>query len=433
MPVYTNAPDSTILPATPLSDNSIVSDPLKTNIRHSEKLPLTSIITHLSGASWTVDSYYSQVLGKNDTPMTIDTGSASVQNQYRKVKNQLLKVIDPISYNPLDETNEIESVGSSNIQSKFIPNIGDLFIAGVRDGYKGIFSVTEVIQLSQFEKTAYRIDYTFFGYVDTSEELMLALEAAVVENYTYFHEYGGSPETLVDSDFDTLLTLKELSVHLHKEIAGKFLGIDRNLMLVPDNSVIKAFDMFIVRFLRMTTDFEDNRLFRDMYMPVVDNQYSERTTTILDAIVNRSKLTYKSCIKKMSVVPSSYLKSSTLGHSAVYNGIENIIYPSGVDILGIDYPDFPLLGTYGEEATPGISFYSPNRDGFYIFSEFFYTGDISNMSKLEIMTLNVINRQEVSHAELLELGIGLIDKDDIYLFYYAPIICLLCRMVVNRL
>lgn len=433
MPVFTPS-DKSVLPAPEKTDNSIVTNDNKLNIINTARIPLSSIISNVTGSRWNIPRFYSQVLSKNDTPMILDIASNSVVNQYRLIKNQVFKVTDPITPDVDDETGEVTSRGGANVLLKFRPNIGDIMIVGVRDGQDGIFSLTEAKQLSSYEKTTYAVEYVLMGYVEDHPEIVDALDTAVVETYHYYEKYGGVPETLLAKDYQTLVELSEIKTYLDKLMARDFIDIDTNIYYTPGS--VKAYDMFIVRFIRATTDISNTTVFRNMYFPSIDNQYSENLETVLDAIVKRSVLTFKTCCKNMSVVPTYLIQSSSLGINAHHNGIEKMIYPIDKSLLGDNtlHNSTPFEAE-GEVELPNneLDFYMPNRDGFYIFSEFFYNEDAINMSRFELLVLSVIKKENISDEELARLGLLLTTLPAIYIFYYGPIFALLCKMAMNKL
>lgn len=106
MPVFTPS-DKSVLPAPEKTDNSIVTNDNKLNIINTARIPLSSIISNVTGSRWNIPRFYSQVLSKNDTPMILDIASNSVVNQYRLIKNQVFKVTDPITPDVDDETGEV--------------------------------------------------------------------------------------------------------------------------------------------------------------------------------------------------------------------------------------------------------------------------------------------------------------------------------------
>lgn len=430
MPVYVKPPVSDLVKPPDTSGPDIVSHGVKTNLINTKNIPLESIIGNISGSAWSVN-YYFQVLGADDSPAPIDLSTGTITTQLRKVSNQELRVTDALAYSPDDETHENGTTGSANIVGSYKPNIGDVFVAGVREGYEGIFSITEVHPLSSFGKTGYSITYSFYSYVDTNPVLYNALEEAVVARYTFYEEYGGRKEAILDTELTEIVKLKGYITHYTRRLAEEFLDRDTNVLFVPGLDAV--YDMFMTSFIRRTTDIDDSPLLGMMHVPVVDESYSRTTETIFDAIIGRSVLTYKTCKRNMGVVPSYSLKTTMIGHSAFYSGVRGVVYPTDRLVRGIIGGPWPALDSEAPEAhTPGLEFYRPNRDGFYIFSEYFYNDDKPNMSLFELMVMNVISNTQIATRDILDLFDKLLSKDSIYIFYYAPIICIIARMVVNR-
>lgn len=430
MPVYSKPPSSDLIKPVEVSNSDIVSNNIKTNLINTKNIPLESIIANIRGSAWAVN-YYFQVISDNDTPAPIDLSTSSITTQLRRVTNQELRVTEPLSYTPNNETHENETTGSANIVCKYKPNIGDIFIAGVRDGYEGIFTVTEVHPLASFEKTGYSIVYSFYDYVDSNAVLYDAIEDAVVSRYTYTEEYGGRREAILDSDLTDIVKLKEYISYYTRTLAENFLDKDSNILFVPDQE--KVYDKFLTSFIRKTTDISESHLLRMMHTPIVDETYSSTTETILDAVIGRSVLTFKTCKKNMVIIPSINLRTSLIGNSAYHNGVGGLVYPKDQNANGQPSGVWPQLkAEVVETHSLGLKFYIPNRDGFYIFSEYFYTEDLENMSVFELMISDVIKSKKIAASEVLDLFDDLLNKDPIFIFYYAPIICIVAKMIINR-
>jgi hypothetical protein len=104
--------------------------------------PLSSLLVHIEGSSWTTD-YYSQILGVDEELSPFQPNQPSVYQQYLLVKKYELKLQGSLSISQDPETTAMTVTGNATLYPYLKPNYGDMFIADIGDGRAGMFVVNQ--------------------------------------------------------------------------------------------------------------------------------------------------------------------------------------------------------------------------------------------------------------------------------------------------
>ena len=113
----------------------------------NSKVPIDSLITHVSGIALTVD-YYRLIVNKDTALYSQDVGQSGVQQQYQLYKNFEIRQTGSLSQDQDTEDKVFTVVGTGIVHSGLIPNEGDMFSCDVGDGRLGIFNIKRSQQLS---------------------------------------------------------------------------------------------------------------------------------------------------------------------------------------------------------------------------------------------------------------------------------------------
>ena len=184
MPIATYKP--TIKDAPPTLPKTI-PDVMKPIAIDDKKLPLSSLYSYVNGAPWSV-VYYHQVVSEHTDLKHHDINQPEVYQQYTKIMDFELRVINALTHTALDETTAPQLEGSSAVYGMLIPNIGDVFIAPAGFDNEGMYRVTNVERKSIGRDVLYGIDYSYITHITRTDARYLDLESKVINIYYFSKE-----------------------------------------------------------------------------------------------------------------------------------------------------------------------------------------------------------------------------------------------------
>jgi hypothetical protein len=450
MPIATSAPTapSTLKPnivkVATKEENGIVVD--------TKYTPLSSLITYVSGASWTVD-YYSQVVNKDNDLRSQDVGQSAIYQQYSNIKGLELKVVSPLSQSQDQQTKRITVTGSATVYPFLIPNEGDMFAADVGDGREGIFIIKSTERKSFLRETVYQIEYVLVYYSDADKQRRGDLDNKSIRVLHFrkdFLQHGQNP-LLIKEEVDQIEELGQKFKELTKDYFSWFFNKEVNSLLVPGQTS-KTYDHYVTSCILGILTSRDAPEFIYVRRFDVSNGYYIKQPQLFEALIRRDKDLLINANVKMGLVSTANFAKDPLMSGITYSGAARVVYPKTPDISMVSGGDpqpfttedlnFNVVSTSGgnlqnivpdtlEDTLPVIT-HQINIDDFYVLSKAFYE-DTNNKSLLEILVSDYLDNKAVDISKLLLVikkykHFGGLEK-----FYYIPIILILIKSTIRGL
>lgn len=417
--------------------------------------PLSSLLTYVEGAAWTV-TYYSQVIDKDNDILTQDVGLSGVYQQYSEINAMDLRVVNPLTTSQDQTTNRMNVTGAANVYPFIIPNVGDMFAADVGDGREGIFRVTSSEKKSLLKESVYFIEYNLLYYSDIDTVRRQDLISKSINTYYYIKDFllHGSNPLLIDEDYHAFDKLSILYNEIVQNYFKLFFSNEYKTLIVPGQSNI-VYDSYLVDAVIAILDTKDTpHLMHIRKLNVDDDEYLKQPN-LWDALINKDLSLLDLSNKTMGLVSTKNFNANPVLNGIRFSGINYIVYPKRPEkllnsgsqkdskLLSIEKINkvtsrSVLLSTLvGDRELDLSSNFVVNIkpvliDDRYILSDsFYFTG--KDMSLLEILTTDYLNDKAIKPTDILKLiknyrNFGVLEQ-----FYYLPIILILIKYVTKRL
>jgi hypothetical protein len=418
--------------------------------------PATSLLTHVEGASWTVN-YYSQVLGADNALSGQSLDRPAVYQQYKLIQKFELKVTTALNQSQDPGSKGFNVTGQANVfPCGLVPNEGDHFLADVGDGREGLFMVTSSERRSIYKDAAFVIDYVQVSYSEQDNRVN-DLNSKVVENLYFerdFLENGQNP--LISYDENRLI--KELR-NYYEELVDfyftRFFSQEYRTLLLPgqDRSM---YDPFLTRaVLKMFRDenHPNIKYLRELNVGEDDNYDISNVWT---ALLTKRRKELINCMSKIGLVLTRAFSADPVMDSIRYAGIDFAVYPADPD-LSEDYRRknytktissvaikptptrlvdlFELIQISELYGLPSNKAPAVNAVAYdtYIFSPAFYADTHPGQSGLEIAFHDYLDGKAYDLSTLTDLAKTYTSWGPLEQFYQMPFLMALMRSAIRRL
>lgn len=427
--------------------------PYESVVVDTKYTPLSSLLTHIEGASWTV-TYYSQLLNDDDELKSQDLSLSGVHQQYSEINAMELKVTSALNSSQDTSTNRMVVTGTANVYPFIIPNIGDMFAADVGDGREGIFRVSNSEKKSVLKESVYYIEYTLMYYSDVETVRRQDLRNKSINSYFYIKDFllHGQNPLLIDDDYNAYQELENLFEEIVKNYFKWFFNNEYKTLVIPGQTKV-IYDHYLVTALLAILNTRDApQLMHVRKLNVDDDKYMKQPQ-LWDALVNKDASLLDLSNKTMGMVLAKNFNSNPVLNGVRYSGVEYVVYPVRPEKLldvGLQFNIKTLsLEQIGKVTSRSVrldklvgdteldlkSNFVVNikpvlMDQRYVFSDSFYTTGI-DMSLLEILTTEYLNDKAVNAMSLLKVvknyrNFGVIEQ-----FYYLPVIMILIKSIIR--
>lgn len=408
----------------------------------------TSLLTHVSGSSWTV-RYFQQYLGADNEPTAQDVFKSAVYQQYKLIENLEIKVTSPLSSSEDSESKEFEVTGEATMYPPLIPNKGDMFLADIGDGREGIFSITQVTRMSILKDTTYSISYVLIDF--STEQRRKDLEAKVIKE-THFDKrllsHGMDP-VIVSDEYNRRAILEKQQHVLLDTYLTQFYNKSIASLAVPDQTMI-TYDGFLVNTIKALFESDEHPLLRQIKTYSTDIANIPEPKTIWDCMLRMSDALRPLISEQLGLFDSKLFNRLSTTNGLYYSNVRDVVFPTDRDIDFINRSTLKNndqgirdirhqftntnLGSLLRPATTGgtgIAALPPIKpvveDTYYVFTEAFYTKQKEQMSQLELLVEHLLTAKQINQKVLSELvdmnqRWSLIDR-----FYYTPVLLILIK------
>lgn len=407
--------------------------------------PIASLMSHLSGAAWTVN-YFSQVITTDSSLGGQRPTSAPVNQQYRKIEKLVMRVTDPLALNQNPDTKVMNYSGKSVVHS-FIPNEGDMFIASIGNGTLVSFRVLSSEKKSVFKEAAFEITYE----VGTEDPAYLAdLETKVVETLVWREEMlplGGSPVIL--KSHDELLDQAANTVKvILRQYFDRFFNREYSTLIVPGQT-LSVYDPFLVTFMTQMLSSDDCiEMIRMKVLNVKDDPVYLQNN-FWKALANQDEIYLESGFTRAGITETWRFDTNPFFSGIKFTGVQLAVYPKdptagiqgvvteNVKELSDTYALVPSAGgdlTMFEDSNTGAlpnntnapNLYRVTFDDYYVLSQNFYD-QTTQQSTLEAMVRQHLQREAIDLEALMLTARAFNKWGLVEQFYYTPIVLALIR------
>lgn len=449
MPVATKKPESTAYPShLPVGDVVKDREIYKTATADMAVMPPESLVLYMEGMPWSVN-YYSQLLDAHDNVREIDASSNASLQQYSKLINIELSVQSDLAQDYDDSTGRNNVTGSA-IAVGFIPNHFDYFVTDVGSQGQGLFMITSSTRKTYNNESVYEISYVLIGYTETETamERYQALEARVVRKLHFHKERieAGLPGFLTTNEHGAVKDLMKKYRSIAQNYIAYFVSYSDRLLTVPDQEHL--YDSRMAMFVASIIEYDTVPEIVHMNTNSHDRNPYLTLNSILTMILKRDIGQLKSVCKKVSRVPRAFFKQNSFMISTNCWAVDSYVMPNITEANALfphlaRMPATPAFADdtngygkpisssrislipYADKSIPAI--HPVHKDDFYILSEAFYTQNKSEMSMLEILLTDYLNKAPLN-IEHLSAIIRVYDNwNHIEMFYYTPILLVLLK------
>lgn len=438
-------------------------------------IPVSELLSHVEGSSWTVN-YYSQAIDLDSQVTGQGLGTAAVVQQYRLIEQMELKVTQPLTSSQDAETKTMTYVGTATTYPFVIPNKGDMFLASVGEGREGLFEVTDVQRLSIQKQACHTVEYQMIDWSNPTRLADLARKTIDTLHFvTDFLRYGQNP-LLFDEEYGHLQALRKNFRRMVRSYFDSFFSDEYKTVILPGQDD-PTYDPFLTHALLRTFTRQDSPKIDELRELNVDDDKTMRAKCIWDAILDQDLTALLDAFTQYGKVYAVDFSSDPMMYGIRWSGIIQVIYPND-PILSVDYNQQPpskmvsgeILDQAPMKMTPAAlinptrkwlddslqdvyqGFVAKNadttpkpvpdlpppiihnamKDGYYVFSQAFYTNDLTPgaQSQLEIMVRAYLEGQSLNYGALNRLVDSITTSglwNTMNKFYYIPILLILIR------
>lgn len=424
------------------------------------------LLTWTSGSNWVVD-YYSQILAADQEPTPQNLAKEPAYQQYRLLHGISLKVNQALDSRQDDRIRTWSRTGSGHTYSYMTPNPGDMFIAGIGDGKKGVFTITSATQGTISQGSTYLVEWKQVGELDPARFDDLTRKVQEEWWYSAASAISGCGPFINNAEQQRAIVYGKLLRTLTANYIQDFFSTEHSTFLVPDQ-IAKTYDHWVTNVMIAMIDTSlDKRIMRVKQLNVQSEPVMKQPT-IWDAIIRHDVSKIRDSTERAHLVSTQISRWRPELQAIGYTGIPRFVFPieaptdvdsqyDGEDRArpeGIPFregrPRRPLPGPwktqlerdlvffrrtppeqeYLQRDTPWLipaDIHPVSRDTFYVLSEAFYRCDTKLQSKLEMLATSMINGEELNKAQFDALLEHVQDWDNLERFYYHPLVIALLK------
>lgn len=448
MPVFTDTEDA---PTQPKPDVVAAFVPeIKTAVIDTRYEPQQDQIAYIEGSSWVVD-YYSQVLDKADELNGQDTSLPAPLQQYKRIWSMELKVIQDLSQVSQDTVPaEMVLQGSAHVYPFLVPQVGDMFRAGVADGREGIFKVVRVEPRQIFTDKVHVVEYQLIA---TNDPLKIGdLENKTVATYYFVKDFLLNLQNplLEEATYHAMKKLEAYYYDLSHLYFSQFFSREVMTIVVPEQEDY-TYDHGLTDFVKSILQSTDEVHVTSIRQLNIGDDGIIGSMSLWEMLLRRDPKLMRFIYKKTGLVGRKSFHPSALMAGARYTGIARIVYPldakKNVDVkLGREHEKTVMVENIVSTMPPYVPL-PPPTDGSigpmptikpidmaasYVLSTAFYTRDNTKFSLLEKLLLDYLDFKIIAAEDVLKLCDDSYNWGPVEMFYYFPLVQLLIRYNLRR-
>lgn len=412
----------------------------RSNISDLKIKPLASIITSLSGYPITVN-YYASVEGRDMDLDGYNTTHTPLQ-QYREIKDLQIKLDGAFNYSMIAATGFTDYTATAKFfAAGFKPNEGNIVIASIGNGRLGRFEVTQAMQLSIYDGTAFSVELRLMGLA--TSDILAEISSRVVERLTYVKDFliNGQNPLLGQENYARLQELRKYQTQMTDQYLGQFISKEFGTFLVP-SQMTTTYDPYVTQCMLDITPVDQFPAIKAVRNLDVDQNNSRGFVDIYTVLLDRDLAALPFCFTQATRRDVYQWARHPRFASIAHSGISTCIYPKdhavGVDATyGLAVPYAGGLGLVNTapvlpEDLSGVSVPSQAGNG-YVFTERFYAQLDVSLTRLESLVRDYLNDRQLNVVELLALNKERHQWSQVDQFYYVPVLIILTSIAIGEL
>lgn len=431
----------------------ITSPAYKGVVADSREIPVSALLTHVEGSSWTCN-YYSQILNDGSALAGQNVTVNPIYQQYRLIQRMELKVTGPLTSNQDTEGKTTTITGVATLYPFVIPNEGDMFLADIGDGREGIFRITNTERKSIYKQACYVVEYVMVDYA--TPERRADLNSKIVDRLCFsydFLQHGQNP-LIQEEVYEHMSFLAESYADMISYYFRNFTSDEFKTLILPGQSK-PVYDPFLTKAVTSYFTTNDSYEVRKVRKLNCDGDDVLKTVQIWDILTLRDKTLMKHCLRRIGLVSAVSFEKNPMLEGIYHSGISYVVYPKDPE-LNVDYEinykpkafvdvalrsppskvrtlaDLIVDNDYAGLTLPAVKLiHLVTVDDHYIFSSAFYNGPDEAQSLLELAVKDYINNKSVSIHALVALCRSHHSWGSLERFYFTPIIAMLIKSVVH--
>ena len=449
MPVFKDTPAA---PTAPKQDIVRVHSPsIKSAIVDTRYTPQSDLLAYMEGSTWVVD-YYSQIVDQNDEIGGQDTNAPAPLKQLRRIWSMELKVIQDLSQVTVD-AEKIENTlqGSANVYPFLVPQVGDMFRAGIADGRDGLFHVTRVESRQIFKDKAHVIEYQLIASDDKARIYDLDLKTLVTYYFVKDFLLNLQNPLLEEEDYQAAKKLTSYYYDMINLYLKHFFSRETKTLVVPDQRHY-IYDHGLTDFVKSVMESNDDAMVSAIRQLNIGDDDIINSNSLWTMLLRRDPKLMKFIYTKTGLVGKGAFHRNALFAGMQYTGISQVVYPLDAT-KPVDYDrGIPCEKPVGPEnivsKSPAYVPPAPPVDGTivpmplikpldmansYVLSEAFYKRLNNQCSLLEKLLHDYIDFKLIAAKDVLKLCDDSYEWGPVERFYYFPLLLLLIRYNLRRL
>jgi hypothetical protein len=350
---------------------------LKTSTMFNKDMPLDTLASNISGMDWEV-SYFLQIRGINESPKLPDINTSQTVLKYNRVSKLIIKLQSAI-----DQTDVNEISGEAIINAGFIPNYGDPFIATLTGGREAVFVITEVTKNNYNLHNVYKVTFKLHAFLDRSGTFYNDLVFKTITEYVYDkdHIQDFSAPIILKAEYYEKLDLRRQPNELLNYFMDYMVNSENNVIAAPTQSSIYI-DTMLDGFLTKITNHDDNPEFIKLNKVNIN---LETKDSVWDVLIKRDISLLKRVERDLGFKYTPNSISAPTARHASYLGINFITDKITTRLT----PEFNINEDASVHDVPVIV------TDKYIFSNNFYTQNVSECTKFELLVLQYLRGESI--------------------------------------
>lgn len=381
-----------------------------------------SLLSNVTGSPRAC-TYYRQVRGKDEEPVTFQLNGMNVYQSYIKVNKLIIKVDGSESYSFDNETGESSSTLEAYCMFDLVPMKGDVLYMDSGDGRAGFYQVIEQPQLHTYAKDkVYKISLHMLCFVD--EKILNTLNSRVIKEYFYSADSilnGGSAIIVKDDFFLEKDILEEMALLTQYYMKKFYYEPEKTLNLYDNNNAnYNIYDQYLVKFCKCVIPSEFLTGLRTFeYYDIRSNLItgSNQTLSVWDAFLKLNTKLLKIVDRDMWLISVKSLPTSAYYGNLFYSKFNYFISnnPNAYKRPYITHSGF------FKSLVVNVRFLGFESE--YVFSDDFYEGNKELMdNEWERFFYETLDKKLFDKKQILEFANKVYELDEPYQFYYIPIL-----------
>lgn len=397
----------------------------------TKNIGMKPIISNLKGYKQNV-TYYNSISGAYDTTtVTSDFLPKSLQ-KYNKIEDMIVYLDSG-----LDRVQVKDFELQGKINSGITPRVNDMLTFRLLDGRLGIFTVIKVSNEIWQTHEVFSITFKLKNFSDAEPELIHDIESKVVRRMVYDKNFigeKGSP-LLEVSQYNDRQSLQNIRLAIIDDYFKWFIDNENkhlNLFATITDRVMFEREVYVdtllTNFLTRTISFSENHLFAK-FNPIQQTYHKNFENSIWDAILSRDP----NYVGNYQASLSWTVEKHTMGHPMTrdlkFLGISGVVDLVDDDHIFLDeeLKESLIRKPSFKDIIYPIEIHPNELPRNYIFSEFFYLGDLEGMSYFEKILFRFLKRERISFQEIKPLLDGYRLWSRFEQYYILPCLMLIIK------